>query len=123
MHFSCFRLSIVQQTRVSLALSEKKKAAASWHNSLQKFRNGMLYCLAFIPESTYDDFRMFWGHIHKIQTPSPYHGDVMVPFIFPYGLRLNMEAYLKCLEESAAWTKRVATRKFLQPYYLQHLVA
>ena len=26
-------------------------------------------------------------------------GDVMPPFIFPHGLRLNMEANIKCLEE------------------------
>ena len=26
-------------------------------------------------------------------------GGVMPPFIFPHGLRLNMEVYMKCLEE------------------------
>ncbi|XP_052832535.1 uncharacterized protein LOC128250757 [Octopus bimaculoides] len=44
-------------------------------------------------------------------------GDVMLPFIFPHGLRINMEAYIKCLEEVVlSWVKRVAVRR---PYVWQ----
>ena len=35
--------------------------------------------------------------------------DIMAPFIFLYGLRLNMEACIKCLEEVVLpWIKRIA---------------
>ena len=36
-------------------------------------------------------------------------GVVMVPFIFPPGLRLNTEAYIKCMEEGVLpWIEIVA---------------
>ena len=35
--------------------------------------------------------------------------DVMPPFIFPHGLKLNMEAYTKCMEKVVLpWIKRMA---------------
>ena len=35
------------------------------------------------------------------------NGDLIPPFIFPYGIRLNKEAYIKCLEEIVMpWIKR-----------------
>ena len=44
--------------------------------------------------------------------------DIMLPFIFPHGLRLNAEAYIKCLEEVVLiWITKVAAGRsyFLQP--------
>ena len=46
-----------------------------------------------------------------------YSGGVITTFIFPYGLRVNREAYIKCLEEVVLpWFERVATRR---PYVWQ----
>ena len=73
----------------------------------------------------YEDFRMFgfqsWDRFMFIlmKTKHPGYimvfgvvtrdGDIMLPFIFPYDLRLIMEAYIMCLEEVVlTWTKRVA---------------
>ena len=37
--------------------------------------------------------------------------DIMPPFIFLYGLRLNWETYIKCLEEVVlTWIERVAAK-------------
>ena len=45
------------------------------------------------------------------------NGDVMPPFIFPRSLRLNMEAYIKCLKELVlSWIKRVVVER---PYVWQ----
>ena len=35
------------------------------------------------------------------------NGDVMPSFIFPHALRLNTEAYIKCLKEVVFWIKRM----------------
>ena len=66
-------------------------------------------------------------NINENQTPSLHHNVVMPLFIFPYGLRLNMEANIKYLEKVVLpWIERVvirrtyvlAVRKFLQPCHL-----
>ena len=42
----------------------------------------------------------------------PTNGDVMPPFIFLLGLRINTEAYIKCLEEvELRWIKYVAAER------------
>ena len=44
-------------------------------------------------------------------------GDIMPPFIFPHGLKLNTEAYIKCLEKVVLpWIVEVATGR---PYVWQ----
>ena len=64
---------------------------------------------------------------HKIKTKHPVHimvfgvvtkdGDVMHPLIFPQGLKLNTEAYIKCLEEVVLlWIERVTAG---EPYMWQ----
>ena len=38
--------------------------------------------------------------------------DIMLPFIFPNGIRINMKAYIKCLEEVILpWIERKAAWK------------
>ena len=45
------------------------------------------------------------------------NGNIMLPFIILHGLRLNTEAYIKCLHEVVlSWTKRVAAGR---PYVWQ----
>ena len=79
-----------------------------WHNSCHnKFGKGILYCLAFILEAfqcQYEDRFIFI----LMKTKDPLNimvfkmiirdGDIMPLFIFPHGLRLNTEAYIKCLK-------------------------
>ena len=42
------------------------------------------------------------------------NGGIMPPFFFPHGLRLNIEAYIRCLGEVLLlWIEKVATKDLL----------
>ena len=118
-------MSIVQQTRVSWALPVSK--AALWYNSyLQKFGNGMLYCLAFMLEAPIRWFQRVCVINMNLRTNSyPWKRIIQfMPSCSEWSLKMvtlflhssshmasdtMTEVYIKCLEEIVLfWIKRVA---------------
>ena len=92
----------------------------------------MAYCTAwhFYQKLQYKDYREFrcqsenrfifllMKSRHPIHMVVTNHGDIMLSFIIPHGLRLNMEVYIKWLEEIVLpWIKRVTAER---SYIWQH---
>ena len=116
-------MSIVQQNR---------EKTAPWCNSLlQKFRNCMLYWLAFIWKRQYGDFSEFRCQFEDrfilMKTKCTVHiggigvvtrdGSVRPSFIFQHDPRLNTGTYINFLEEVVlSWIERVAAGR---PYIWQ----
>ena len=82
-------------------------STASWRNSLtQKFENSTLYCKTFALKLQNEDLRVYGYQSEDsfifiwMQSNHPVHitvfkvvafvGDIMRPFIFPYGVMLNL---------------------------------
>ena len=116
-------LSTVQQTRINWALWRKQH-----HDNLliPKIQNRMRYCLTFTTRSSsiQSVCVSIWGlvHIYIDENQTLVHivvfgmvtsySDIMPPSIFSHDLRLNMEAYIKCLEKVVlSWIKMVFARK------------
>ena len=121
----CFRLCLLCSKLESL------RKAAPWCNFLlQKFGNGMLYCMIFMPDQYKNSIEfgcqaenrfIFMKTKHPVQIMMfgvvISNSNIIPPLIFQHSHRLNMEALIKCLEEvELLWIKEVAAER---PYIRQ----
>ena len=123
-HFICFRLSAVQQTNQLGIFHEESSTITKFTCLKISKRHAWHSCWKI----QYEDFRVFRCQSNNriiftlLKTKYPVqmialwmvtsNGNVLPPFIFPNGLKLNIKAYTKSLEkEVPLWIKRVAARR------------